>query len=164
MSSTLPLRLHWILLFPMALVAMVVCLGVAPAHAQTGGTNFVALGSDYFATQSGTEFDLIPLRGDPFGPGATDTIVERTANIPINGASAPLMLTNLQLVSTAPVTLGTYTGLIYISLDPLNLSNDTGTISVQGSLSGGTFNSFFDVFFDICTAPGVMGVGCGTGT
>jgi hypothetical protein len=138
------------------------------AHAQPIDT--VALGSDYFATAPGTQFTpadtttTIPLMGVPLGPGNnTDTIVQRQADAVINGPSVPIQLTALQLESTGPVPLfGNIP--IFVSLDPANLSKDTGTITITGSLSGGTFSSFFDVFFDICTAPGVNGIGCGTGT
>jgi hypothetical protein len=123
----------------------------------------VALGSDYFQTQAGT-FDTIPgigvvdFMGVPFGPGATDTIVQRQADAIINGPAIPLQITGLELESTNLATP------IFVSLDPNNLANDTGTMSISGSLSGGTFTSTLDVFFDICTAVGVDGVGCGSGT
>jgi hypothetical protein len=143
------------------MVAVGIC---ATAHADE-----VVLGSDYFQTQPGT-FATLPLLGTvdfvsvPFGGplGLTDTIVERTQNVPlIPGASGStnLMITALSLVSTNLSTP------LYVSLDPTNLANDTGVMSIEGSTSGGSFAvSYLDVYFDICTAPGVNGVGCGTGT
>ena len=47
-----------------------------------------------------------------------------------------------------------------MTLDQNNLANDTGTLTISGNASGGTFSSTLDVYFDICTAPGSGGVGC----
>lgn len=119
----------------------------------------VAAGTDYFETLPGTFADIggvtVDFAGVPFGPGATDTTVQRTADAVINGAAVPLLLTGLQLESTNLSTR------IFVSLNPLIAS--TGSMSIAGNLSGGTFSSTLDVNFDVCTAPGVKGVGCGTG-
>ncbi len=129
----------------------------------------VAQGSDYFQTQAGTQFTFpgptgtVDFMGVPFGPGLTDTIVQRQADAVINGPAIPIQITGLQLESTAPVTLGLYSGPIFVSLDPTKLALDTGTMSIAGSTAGGTFTSTLDVYFDVCTAVGVDGVGCGTG-
>lgn len=128
----------------------------------------VVLGSDYFQTLPGT-FDNVPgiglveFKGVPFGPGNTDTVVQRQANATINGAAIPIEIVGLQLVSTNLATP------IYVSLDPHRPRNPYGsddghnTMSIMGSLLGGTFTSMLDVFFDVCTTPGVLGVGCGAG-
>ena len=123
-------------------------------------------GSDYFQTQPGSMFNGTPLMGVPFGPGLTDTVVQRTADIPIGvtPTGPNLMFTGLQMESTAPVTVGAFTGHIFISLDPNPTgSQDKGTMAIAGTLAGGTFSSSLDVFFDVCTAPGTDGVGCGAG-
>jgi hypothetical protein len=108
---------------------------------------------------------VVDFTGLAFGPGQTDTIIQRTSDITIGATntSPNLLITGLQLVSTSSVTVGAYTGLIYISLDgsPTG-AQDTGTMDINGSLAGGTFSSTLDVFFDICTAPGANGVGCGS--
>jgi hypothetical protein len=108
------------------------------------------LRSDYFQVEPGTFFtfngNTVALQGVPFGAGLTDTIVERTADIPINAVSPSpnLLITGLQLASTAPVPgIGT----IFANLDPANLTNDTGTMSISGRLSGGTLTSSLNVFF-----------------
>jgi hypothetical protein len=122
----------------------------------------VACGSDYFQTQPGT-FENIPgigvvnFKGVPFGPGLTDTIVQRIADIPINGSPiAPnLQITALQLMSTNLTTP------IFVSLDPTPTGvQDLGTMTINGSLVGGTFNSTLDVFFDVCKTLGINGKGC----
>jgi hypothetical protein len=141
------------------------CLALAIPGAAKADT--VVLGSDYLQTLPGTYFNfggaigVVDFTGYAFGPGNTDTIMQRTSDITINGGPGTLQLTALSLASTAPVPqLG---GTVYISLDPNNLANDTGQITIGGTKAGGTFSSFFDVFFDVCTAPGSNGVGCGGG-
>ena len=125
--------------------------------------NSVTCGTDYFQTAAGT-FDTIPglgvvqFKGVPFGPGLTDTIVQRQADAVIGGGAIPLQITGLQLESTNLATP------IFVSLDSANLANDTGSMTISGSLAGGTFTSTLNVFFDVCTTPGVNGVGCGGGS
>ncbi|HME00037.1 MAG TPA: PEP-CTERM sorting domain-containing protein [Terriglobia bacterium] len=129
----------------------------------------VALGSDYFATQPGTFFTfpgvgMVDLKGNPIGPGATDTIIQRQQDAIINGPAAPIQIVALSLESTVPVVIGPSDPNLFITLDPNNLANDTGFISIGGSLAGGTFTSSLNVFFDVCLVPSANGVGCGGGT
>jgi len=130
----------------------------------TGGpVPCVVLGSDYFATQAGTFFVFpgvgsVSLTGNPIGPGITDTIVQRQANATINGPSIPIQITALSLEGTVNAVP------IFVTLDPLNLALDTGTMTIDGSLAGGTFTSSLDVFFDVCLAAGSGGVGCANGS
>ena len=129
----------------------------------------VAAGTDYFQTEAGTQFDfgvgigIVNFMGVPFGPGGTDTIVQRQADAIINGGPIPIQITGLQLESTAPV-LGFGNINIFVSLDPTLLASDTGNMSIAGTTAGGTFTSSLNVNFDVCTAVGVNGVGCGDGT
>ena len=145
-------------------------LGTIPLAAKAA---VVVEGTDYFQTIAvdpigvkGT-YDTIPglglvlFKGVAFGPGATDTIVRRTADITINAPTSVtpnLLLTGLQLESTNLATP------IFVSLDPTKLASDTGTMTINGSVAGGTLTSSLDVFFDVCTALGVSGVGCGSGS
>ncbi len=126
----------------------------------------IPAGYDYFFTDPGSYFDfgsgigVVNFKGETIGPGSTDTIVQRLSDATINGPAIPIQITALSLVSVAPV-LG-FGGIpVYISLDPNDLAQDTGTITINGSESGGKFDSFFDVFFDVCVNPGENGVGCG---
>jgi len=134
------------------------CLGA------TGGpVPCVVLGTDYFSTQTGTFFNLpgvgnISLTGNPIGPGNTDTEVQRQANATINGGSIPIQITALSLEGTLNAVP------IFVTLNPLDLALDRGTMTIDGSLVGGTFTSSLDVFFDVCLAPGTGGVGCAPGT
>jgi len=118
------------------------------------GAACVELGSDYFQTQSGTfanfgpGIGIVNLKGNPIGPGLTDTIVERTSDITIGGAAGPLLITKLSLESVAPVNIGGSFFDVFVTLDPAHLADDTGTMTIAGSLSGGTFTSTLNVFFD----------------
>jgi hypothetical protein len=129
----------------------------------------VVLGSDYLRTLAGTSFNFgapigsVDFKGFPIGPGNTDTIVQRTSDVTINDpAGGTLKIVALSLVSAAPVPL--LGAPVYISLDPNHLADDTGQIWINGSAAtGGAFSSTFHLYFDVCTAPGVKGVGCGSG-
>jgi hypothetical protein len=85
------------------LIAAPVVARACPATEVSQTVPTVACGSDYFQTEPGTFFtfngNTVALQGVPFGPGLTDTIVERTADIPINAVSSSsnLRITGLQL-------------------------------------------------------------------
>lgn len=135
---------------------------IAPRLAHAVPIETVALGTDYFETAPGT-FDNIPglgrvdFKGVPFGPGTTDTTVQRQADAVINGPAIPIQITGLQLMSTNLATP------VFVSLDPLLLGQDTGTMLISGTTAGGTFTSTLKVNFVVCTTPGVKGVGCDGG-
>jgi len=144
------------------LVGLAVMVLGASASAQSGcanGAPCVALGSDYLQTQPGTFFNFGPgigvvnFMGLPVGPGATDTIVQRQSDAVINSGSIPIQIVALSMESTAPVNVGGSFFDVFVTLDPANLGNDKGMMSIMGSLGGGTFTSFFDVFFDAHFAP-----------
>ncbi len=129
----------------------------------------VALGSDYFQSvagngdSSGTWFNfgsgigVVDFQGVPIGNfnglnvGNTDTIVQRQADATLNMGSVPIQLVALSLGSTAPVLVG---GNLYnVSLTLQNKVASTGTITIMGNLSGGTFTSSLSVFFDAFFKP-----------
>ena len=100
----------------------------------------------------------------PIGPGPTDTIVQRPDEITVNGSAGPIQIIALSLESTAPVAIpGVGTIPIFVTLAPGFLSSDTGTVSIADVMGVRTFTSTFDVFFDVCSAPGSAGVGCAPG-
>lgn len=124
-------------------------------------------GFDLLETQPGTSFMGVPFDGVPLGSfdfggtvgvapvGLADTIVQRldTANpVALPGSdTVPIELVALQLVSVVPVDLGAGVGFHFVTLQ----STRGGPASVGGmtidfaDANGGTFDSFFDVFFDI---------------
>jgi len=135
-------------LLSVALAAMALGSG-EPAMAGT-----VVLGTDYLISLPNAHFTLpggvgpILFKGKPIGPGATDTIVQRTSDITIGAINTVpnLQITALSLVSTnLPIPL-------YAMLDPTKLALDTGIMNIFGTTAGGTFDtSSFNVFFDICS-------------
>ena len=155
----------WSLL--VGLAAMVLGASASAQNGCANGAPCVALGSDYLQTQPGSNFNFGPgigvvnFMGLPIGPGNTDTIVQRQADAFIgNGSSIPIQLVALSMESTAPVNVGGSFFDVFVTLDPANLGKDVGTMSIMGTLGGGTFSSSFDVFFDAHFVP----VGGGPGT
>jgi hypothetical protein len=149
------------------------CFGaiLALSFCPTARADDIPAGSDYFMTEPGTQFVFdgvtVPLMGVPIGPGLTDTIVQRTSDAIVSpgGVASPItiQIDALSLESTTPIPgIGT----VFVTLDPDNLANDTGqlTLAENSTGTGGTFTSFFDVFFDVCLQPGANGVGCASGT
>ena len=140
-----------------ASAALVIGAGVisAPAH-----SDVILLGSDYLMTIQPTLFfpagPLNPFAGLPVGPGLTDTIVQRRGNCGLGGGglttpgancTIPIELVALSLVSTV-------NPLFQIRESPTIASAGTMKITSDGSGTGGTFDSFFDVFFEISTNGG----------
>jgi hypothetical protein len=114
----------------------------------------VLLGSDYLHTEAGTFFDPIgPLTGLPIGPGITDTIVQRHGDCALdllaNGSncSVPIEIVALSLVSTLAPN-------IHVRESPTLLSAGQLTLTSNGSGSGGSFNSFFDLYIEISVDNG----------
>lgn len=137
------------------------CLAMAAAAAYAGPV--LLAGSDYLHTAAGTSFGGVAFTGVPIGPGNTDTIVRRNADglFPAgvgSSATVPIELVALTLVSTAPTNFGLGVGFYYLTLQsarggPASLgSMNVSYLSADDGLPGtpeGTFNSFFDVFFDL---------------
>jgi hypothetical protein len=143
--------------------------------ATEGRAATVAAGYDLFATTEGTTFPgLGPLVGVPLGTfdfnngkgavwtGDTDTIVHRldsVTGVPLNPpddfpaeGTTRLEMLALQLKTATPIDFGglgldTY----YITLQSARGGPATvGSMTITfASDDGGTFSSFFDVFFDI---------------
>jgi hypothetical protein len=135
-----------------------------------GTTPCVAAGTDYFHTQTGTsagslgQLTSAPLTSPPPGlgiatlPHETDTVIQRLGDAAIGGPAEPIQVLSLSLKTPMPI-LG---HVLYITLDPAKLSMDTGTITVDGNLSGGTFDSSFQIFYDVCVGgDSGYGQGCG---
>lgn len=131
-------------------------------------------GYDLFSTVTpgttfgGVEFQGVPLSTYDFGGtigiqnvGVTDTIVHRltdAAGSPGGQATIPIEMLSLQLQSVAPVDFGLGLDFYYLTLQTTRGGPATagqmvikfnGTEPVQLTDSHGTFDSFFDVFFDV---------------
>jgi hypothetical protein len=127
---------------------------------------FVEDGWDLYQTAPGTFFNGVPFLGVPLGTfdfgggplsvGNTDTIVERMAPANRPGGfpasdTVPIELVALHLQSVAPVDFGSGLGIHFLTLQSERggpLSTGSMTINAVDAL-GGTFDSFFDVFYDI---------------
>ena len=130
-------------------LAVAATMVASPARA-----DLVLLGSDYFRTiQPTSAAGIGTLAGLPIGPGDTDTIVQRQGNCSLTlstvGANCtiPIELMALSLVSTA-------NPLQRVRESPTLVSAGGMTMTSDGSGTGGTFASFFDVFFEISADGG----------
>ena len=128
-------------------LALAIAVASGPARA-----DIVLLGSDYFETIQPTNFVplglLNPLAGLPIGPGLTDTIVQRQGDCSLSLGSSgssctvPIEMVALSLVSTVNPA-------VRLRESPTIASVGGMTITSDGSGTGGTFSSFFDVFFEL---------------
>jgi hypothetical protein len=158
--------------------AIVACGGIANAQ------NAVYIGTDEFTTAPGTNVvfpfppgstTTVQLKGKPLkGYKTVDTTVQRTqiahfstvvgihtANPDLATATISIMLTALSL--TGNVTIGSASCVVDITLDPSNLANDTGTMTLTVTPGlvpvGGTFTSILNVYYEAtftgtgCPAP-----------
>jgi hypothetical protein len=125
-------------------------------------------GYDYFITEIGTTFagqafTGVPLHQFDFGGsvgvrdvGNTDTIVRRLQEASVLGpvppsATAPpieIEIAALQLASVHPCDFGAGERYYYLTLQSGTPSTGQTTITFDSD-GGGTFDSFFDIFFDI---------------
>jgi len=150
--------LTWTLLLALAAIA----------QPSARGDWVVKRGNDLFESTSGTSFMGVSFHGVPigsfdFGKGAvpvsnTDTIVERQADVkvsevPGHSGMTDLKLLSLQLETTTPVDFGLGAGFYFLTLQSARATggpSSTGSMTIAfDSNSGGTFTSFFDVFFDL---------------
>lgn len=136
-----------VLSFAAALVST--CLLSQPAHADV-----ILLGTDYLQTISPTNFGgLGDLKGLAIGPGNTDTVVRRTTDCTITLS----LLGSICTIQTEMIALSlqsTINPLLLVRESPTLQSRGRLNLTSNGSGSGGTFTSFFDVFFEISVNGG----------
>jgi len=124
-------------------------------------------GFDLFKTPPGGAFlevpggMMIPMMGKGIQGSDTDTIVERKAGLPAGGTGDfPIELVALSLQSVAPVDFGGSFFDVFVTLDAVGFSDLPQPDMLPPSLgmmmitshsdpTGGTFDSFFDVFADV---------------
>lgn len=155
-----------------ATLSLLTFILIAAFPSTTRADNVVLAGFDLFTTQPGTQVDLgpagiqpfkgLPLENFDFGMGlvatfGTDTIVQRLGNATVANPTVPIQLVALQLMSVNQFNLGAGNGFHFVTLQsarggPASVGaitiNGLGTEPAPGDPHG-TFNSFFDVFFDI---------------
>lgn len=130
-----------------AALAAIAIAAASPAHA-----HLILGGSDYLETAQPTSFvplgALNPLVGAPIGPGTTDTIVRRledcALDLDTSGSSCqiPIEIVALSLVSAG-------NPLVQVRESPTEESLGGMKIFSDGSGTGGSFDSFFDIFVEI---------------
>ncbi len=167
--------------------------GLAVLTAGTADASSVSLGSDLFSTQPGASADLsglglgvVPVEGVPFGPGNTDTIVQRQQGInpffpPGATGTVDVEIVALHLRSVDPVDLtalgGPFIGVLanlHLTINkaslilgipqPDVLAPSLGKYEIRHELGpqpaddiGGTFDSCFGEVADC----GTLGIGGG---
>lgn len=128
-------------------LALAATMVASPARA-----DLVLLGSNYFETIQPTFFSplggLNPLAGLPIGPGTTDTIVRRLSDCSLilstlgSNCSIPIEMVALSLISTV-------NPMVLVRESPTLVSSGAMNIVSDGSGTGGTFASFFDIFTEL---------------
>jgi hypothetical protein len=131
----------------------------------------IVLGSDYFTSAPGTQFDfgsgigVVPLKGLPIGPGSTDAVMQRLQDATLGGPGIPIQITALSLQSIAPVNIGGNFYSVFITLDPKptavnsphpygSAMTDSGLMVISGTAAnGGTFSAMFDEYLDVNFVP-----------
>ncbi len=127
-----------------------VMLATAAFSGGPANADLIVLGSDYFRTVDPTRFlfppfGLVPLTGVPSFFSGSDTHVRRLGDCSIDlgtvgsTCTIPIELVGLSLVG----------GGALIRESPTATSPGSMTLTSDGSGTGGTFASFFDVFFDL---------------
>ncbi len=89
-------------------------VGPATAMGIGGGDNIPPLPADFFGPGSDPFVGVVPLQGDPIGPGNTDTKVKRLDDLilppPFTSCDeVPIQIVGMNLVSVQPITV-TYNG------------------------------------------------------
>jgi len=146
------------------LILFSLCLLFAATSVTEAYPTTVEPGWDLFVTQPGTVFmghDWlgVPLNDYDFGGtigtetvGDVDTIVERQSQAEVPGPgltdTIDIEIVALQLVSVDPIDLGAGLDFHYVTLQDATASTGTMDITFDDE-DGGTFGSFFDIFFDI---------------
>jgi hypothetical protein len=144
------------------LIIGVITLGSSASYADWT----VHEGWDLFVTVNGTQFNGEPFLGEPLGTfnfGGSigtktlnediDTIMHRTeaatvTETPGNSDTIEIELVALQLKSVNQFNWGAGNGYHYITLDTGQSSTGTMDITFDDA-AGGTFDSFFTVYYDI---------------
>lgn len=141
-------------------LALAATVFASPAHAFK-----ILLGTDYFETAqpsffvgpTGSPFAGIPfpVKGVPIGPGTTDTIVQRQADCNYaNLSQVPLCTILIEMVALSLVTTDPLLPILYFRESPTLASSGMMTIYGNGLGTGGTFDSFFDLFLEMSTDGG----------
>jgi hypothetical protein len=144
----------------LASLALLFCVSL-PGLAQSAGYDLLQTGSGASIDLSSVGLGVVPLSGVPIQTslGSTDTIMNRTQNVPSGGGTVPVNVTALFLKSTNPVTYKSQSTDVYVTINNSNGNISTSVLPQPDSLSGssgtvtvrtdGTFDSSFSVNADV---------------
>jgi len=153
----------------LAVVACAMGLYALPAHAGPSTQPTILAGYDLLSNTNTTLLDGYAFQGDPTGnynfglpygmesTFCTDTIVQRLSDASITGdsgsnPSVEFILSQLDLVSTTPLTIYGHGGYFYITLQSQDGTGpaSTGQMTINWNTpTSGTFSSSLDVYFDM---------------
>ena len=123
---------------------------------QSMGIGQVNLPADFFAPGSQPFSGIIQFRGEPLGTGGpfelgtTDTVVRRSDRVFLppdpSTTTVPIELVSLSLVSVNPIQVNYTSGppqqfQVFLHAGTLASSNSAGTMTIQRSTNGGTFEA-----------------------
>lgn len=143
-----------------ALLLFVLCVSLS-GLAQSAGYDLLQTGSGASIDLTSAGLGVVPLSGVPIqgSLGNTDTIMNRTANVPSGGGTVPVNVAALFMKSTNSVTYKGQSTDVYVTINnskgsistsvlpqPDALSASSGTVTVR---TDGTFDSSFSVNADV---------------
>jgi hypothetical protein len=142
------------------MVGLLLCLSL-PMMAQSAGYDLLQTGSGASIDLSSQGLGVVSLKGVAIqgSLGNTDTIMNRTQNVPTGGGTVPVNVTALFMKSVNPVTVNNQSADVYVTINnsngnistsvlpqPDSLSASSGTVTVR---TDGTFDSSFNVNADV---------------
>jgi hypothetical protein len=129
--------------------AALLLFAAAPAHATD-----VEQGAIYLLTEPGLLVSGGPFAGTIFDPtpmpNGANAVFVRPNDITIGGTGA-LQLVNFAAHSRTPIQIGLSFFDVFVDLDPANLANDIGTLTVTGDATGGGFTEQLTYFARVQT-------------
>jgi len=155
-------RSIWVFVFASILILSVPVSH--PVYAAPIGPGFDLFQTVPFSHDFGGPIGVVQLEGKPIGPGNTDTIVKRMLPV-IPTDPIPIEIVALSLHSVNPINIGGSFFDVFVTINKVGLPGlpqpdvllpSTGQIMITGHddvSGGGTFDSFFDVFFDVTLVP-----------
>ena len=139
--------------------------GTTVASAQNAGYDLLQTGSGASVDLTSQGLGVVPLQGVPIqsSTGNTDTIMQRTANMPAGGGNVPVSVNVLFLKSTSSVTYQGHSADVYITINnsggtvPTSVVPQPDTLSASGGSltmrTDGTFDSSLSINADVIIVP-----------
>jgi hypothetical protein len=112
-----------------------------------------------FGVQPGTLFTplhhigVVQFVGLPIYPNGADTLIARLTDADINGNPIPIQLLSLSWQSVGLVDVDGVRYSVTATLDPAQLADDVGTMSIMGSQLGGTYSAQLDAYLQVVFTP-----------